>query len=408
MQDLSSRRLRPEVLAVLLGTAATTPRPQLNIHDITRLAIRDAIPWVRELVLTDLQRTYCEELQKEILKRLDFLDQVGLGYLSLDRESGSLSGGEAQRIRLATQIGAGLAGVLYVLDEPSIGLHPADNERLIGTLKRLRDLGNSVLVVEHDEDTMRAADWIIELGPGAGPLGGRIIAEGTPAQVMRNEHSTTGAYLDHRISIPVPRTRIPWRGSQKQLLVDESASHRDEPDCITIHGAREHNLRNVTVSFPLGSFVCVTGPSGSGKSSLVDAILRRASCGTSTTPRTSPVSMTISPGCMAWTRWWSSTSLPSAAVRAPTPPPMPGPSRPSGISLPSSPPPGFAGMTPAASASTSPGAVVRSVAEMVCSRLTCTSSATCRSRAISVRAAVTMQRPWRSPTKGAASPRCWR
>ncbi len=270
------RRLRPEVLAVLLGTAATTPRPQLNIHDITRLAIRDAIPWVRELVLTDLQRTYCEELQKEILKRLDFLDQVGLGYLSLDRESGSLSGGEAQRIRLATQIGAGLAGVLYVLDEPSIGLHPADNERLIGTLKRLRDLGNSVLVVEHDEDTMRAADWIIELGPGAGPLGGRIIAEGTPAQVMRNEHSTTGAYLDHRISIPVPRTRIPWRGSQKQLLVDESASHRDEPDCITIHGAREHNLRNVTVSFPLGSFVCVTGPSGSGKSSLVDAILRRA------------------------------------------------------------------------------------------------------------------------------------
>ncbi|HSJ04827.1 MAG TPA: excinuclease ABC subunit UvrA [Verrucomicrobium sp.] len=269
------RRLKPEVLAVLIATEAEGQSPKLNIHDFTRLAIRDATPWISKLVLTDLQRTYCAELQREILKRLEFLEQVGLSYLSLDRESGSLSGGEAQRIRLATQIGAGLAGVLYVLDEPSIGLHPSDNERLIGTLKRLRDLGNSVLVVEHDEDTMRASDWLIELGPGAGPQGGHILAQGTPVQVMKDQRSTTGAYLDHRLTIPVPRIRNAWRGAQRSLQIGDSRSTSEDPDCITVHGAREHNLRNVTVSFPLGCFICVTGASGSGKSSLVDTILRR-------------------------------------------------------------------------------------------------------------------------------------
>lgn len=285
------KRLRPEVLGVKLQSTVNGQQPELNIRDFTLLAIRDAIPWIKELTLTELQQTYCLELKREILKRLEFLDEVGLGYLSLDRESGTLSGGEAQRIRLATQIGAGLAGVLYVLDEPSIGLHPADNERLIGTLKRLRDLGNSVLVVEHDEDTMRAADWLIELGPGAGPQGGRIVAQGTPEKITQEQASLTGAFLDGRASIPVPKVRMAARATQQDLLLQASlppirnpktgkreprSGNRELPNTLTVHGAAEHNLRNLTVSFPLGRFICVTGASGSGKSSLVDTILRRA------------------------------------------------------------------------------------------------------------------------------------
>lgn len=280
------KRLRPEVLAVKLESMVKGQEAEVNIRDFTRLAVRDAIPWMQGIVLTDLQRTYCVELQREILKRLEFLHEVGLGYLSLDRESGTLSGGEAQRIRLATQIGAGLAGVLYVLDEPSIGLHPADNERLIGTLKRLRDLGNSVLVVEHDEDTMREADWLIELGPGAGPQGGHIIAQGTPTQVMRDKDSLTGAFLAGRAAIPVPKTRLTTRTVQQELALQNApapmrrrslpAVSNDPDAALIIHGAAEHNLRNLTVAFPLGRFICVTGASGSGKSSLIDTILRRA------------------------------------------------------------------------------------------------------------------------------------
>jgi len=262
------KRLKPEVLGVLL----TSGKTKLHIHDCTNLAIRDAIPWINHLQLTSLQRSYCEDLQREILKRLRFLEAVGLGYLALNRQSGTLSGGEGQRIRLATQIGAGLAGVLYVLDEPSIGLHPVDNERLIGTLKHLRDLGNTVLVVEHDDETMRAADWIVELGPGAGPLGGSIIAEGTPLEVIAQSQSLTGGYLSGRHRIPVPAHRVPPRAIQGKLMEDASS-----PDgaWLTVHNATEHNLRGVTVSFPLGCFVCVTGASGSGKSSLVDTVLRR-------------------------------------------------------------------------------------------------------------------------------------
>jgi excinuclease ABC subunit A len=281
------KRLKPEVLGVKLQSTVKGQRSEVNIREFTLLAIRDAIPWMQQLVLTDLQRTYCAELQREVLKRLEFLDEVGLGYLSLDRESGTLSGGESQRIRLATQIGAGLAGVLYVLDEPSIGLHPADNERLIGTLKRLRDLGNSVLVVEHDAETMRAADWLIELGPGAGPQGGRIMAQGTAATVMRDASSLTGAFLDGRASIPVPKVRMAARATQQDFLLHASLPKPKKPlppsalrpppsDILTVHGSREHNLRDITVSFPLGRFICVTGASGSGKSSLVDTILRRA------------------------------------------------------------------------------------------------------------------------------------
>jgi excinuclease ABC subunit A len=294
----SGKRLKPEVLGVTLEAIVKGQQSKVNVYEFTRLAVRDAIPWTEGLVLTDLQKKYCTELQKEILKRLAFLDEVGLGYLTLDRESGTLSGGEAQRIRLASQIGAGLAGVLYVLDEPSIGLHPVDNERLIGTLKRLRDLGNSVLVVEHDEDTIREADWLIELGPGAGPHGGRIVAQGPAAELMKQRDSLTGSWLDGRSGIPVPKVRrssgisvndttqgaadgdnLTLEAEGPTSKVRRPRFQRAAPVAghpLTIHGASEHNLRNVTVSFPPGCFICVTGPSGSGKSSLIDTILRRA------------------------------------------------------------------------------------------------------------------------------------
>jgi excinuclease ABC subunit A len=256
-------RLKPESLAVKLSAQAQ----ELNIHDFTALQTRDALQWMRELEVTEQQKAYVGELQREIVKRIEFLEQVGLGYLALNRESGTLSGGEMQRIRLASQIGAGLAGVLYVLDEPSIGLHPRDNERLIQTLLRLRDLGNTVLVVEHDEATMRAADHIIELGPGAGPHGGKVTAQGTPAQIAANPNSISGSYLSGKIRIE-PKA-LP------QTLIPEPSGPRSKHS-LTIHGATEHNLRNVTAAFPLGSFTCVTGPSGSGKSTLVDDILMRA------------------------------------------------------------------------------------------------------------------------------------
>lgn len=201
------------------------------------------------------------EVIKEIRARLGFLKNVGLGYLTLNRESGSLSGGEAQRIRLATQIGAGLVGVLYILDEPSIGLHQRDNERLLKTLEGLRDLGNSVLVVEHDEDTIRRADYILDLGPGAGVRGGELVAAGTLEEVLKNPRSLTAKYLTGELTVPIPRKRI-----------KPSA----ERGWIEVLGATENNLQNVDARIPLGTLTCVTGVSGSGKSTLVDDILRRA------------------------------------------------------------------------------------------------------------------------------------
>jgi excinuclease ABC subunit A len=259
------KRLRPVSLAVKLSSGAA----ELNIHDLCALSIRDAAVWVEGLELTAHEKQYCGELQREIGKRLEFLNQVGLGYLALNRESGTLSGGETQRIRLATQIGAGLAGVLYVLDEPSIGLHPADNERLIGTLLRLRDLGNTVLVVEHDEAMMRAADHLIEMGRGAGPQGGQVVAEGTLQEVKSNRASLTGDYLASRLSIAVPKVRV----SPPVMLPGEVSSGIG---WLTVNEAQENNLKKVTASFPMGCFTCVTGPSGSGKSTLVDDILMRA------------------------------------------------------------------------------------------------------------------------------------
>ncbi len=255
-------RLKPEILAVTIKEKGGR---ESNIHQFCELTIAAAAHFVRQLELAETQRAIVSEVVQEIRSRLEFLLEVGLEYLTLNRESGSLSGGEAQRIRLATQIGSGLAGVLYVLDEPSIGLHQRDNARLIGTLRRLRDLGNSVIVVEHDEETIRAADHILDLGPGAGPRGGEIVAEGTLEEVLRAQNSPTAAYLSGRSRITVPRQRVAPRPAN------------DFSDgWLTIEGATENNLKNVTAAFPLGCLTCVTGVSGSGKSTLVDDILRRA------------------------------------------------------------------------------------------------------------------------------------
>jgi excinuclease ABC subunit A len=256
-------RLRPEILAVtvrgVLTRENTSPAPtELSIRQVCSLTVADARAFIENLILTPQQQLIVGEVTREILARLGFLVEVGLGYLNLDRESGTLSGGEAQRIRLATQIGSGLAGVLYVLDEPSIGLHQRDNDRLIATLRRLRDLGNSVIVVEHDEDTIRAADFVLDLGPGAGVRGGEIIAQGSVQELLDNPASLTAQYLSRKLRIPIPKRRVP------------------PTQWLTITGATENNLASIDASFPLGCFTCVTGVSGSGKSTLVDDILRRA------------------------------------------------------------------------------------------------------------------------------------
>ncbi len=242
-------RLKPEVLAVLVGGR--------SIADVCRMPLREARDFLDALELGARERAIATQVLKEIQDRLGFLLDVGLDYLSLERPAGTLSGGEAQRIRLATQIGSGLVGVLYVLDEPSIGLHQRDNRRLIDTLTRLRDLGNTLIVVEHDEDTIRTADWIVDIGPGAGEHGGRVVHSGDLDGLLASDESVTGAYLAGRRSIPMPAERRAPDPSRE----------------ITVVGAREHNLRGIDVSFPLGCLVAVTGVSGSGKSTLVNAIL---------------------------------------------------------------------------------------------------------------------------------------
>src|SRR5881275_3166224 len=261
-------RLRPEILAVTIsakpGTETRTERT-LNIHQFTELTVEAAAEFISQIALSTQQMQIASEVVREIESRLQFLLEVGLGYLTLDRESGTLSGGEAQRIRLATQIGAGLVGVLYILDEPSIGLHQRDNERLLATLEGLRDLGNSVLVVEHDEETIRRADYVVDLGPGAGVHGGEVVVAGTLPEVLAHPRSMTADYLSGRARIAIPRQRVAPR----------SINHTSE-GWLTIVGASENNLKNVNASFPLGCFICVTGVSGSGKSTLVDDILRRA------------------------------------------------------------------------------------------------------------------------------------
>src|SRR5213595_1132830 len=243
-------RLKPEVLAVTVGGK--------SIHEFTKLSVTAALRFLDSLDLTETELLIGARIVKEIRERLTFLDNVGVGYLQLDRAAKTLSGGEAQRLRLATQIGSQLVGVLYILDEPSIGLHQRDNDRLIGTLERLRDLGNTVLVVEHDEQMMRSADWLVDMGPGAGEHGGHVVAEGSARDVERNKNSVTGQFLSHRREIPVPERR------------------GDELGSFWVRGASQHNLKNIDVKFPVCKFVVVTGVSGSGKSTLVNEIVHKA------------------------------------------------------------------------------------------------------------------------------------
>jgi excinuclease ABC subunit A len=247
----NGKRLQPSSLAVTVR--------DVGIADFTGLSVTRALPLVKGWKLNEREQQIAGRVLEEIGNRLEFLSAVGLDYLSLDRSAATLSGGEAQRIRLATQIGSKLRGVLYVLDEPSIGLHPRDNDRLLDTLTRLRDLGNTVLVVEHDADTIERADYVVDLGPGAGRLGGELVAQGTPKQIRNNPGSLTGRYLSRTVEIPIPSVRRKGNGQK-----------------ITIKGAREHNLKNINVDFPLGLFTVITGVSGSGKSTLVNDILYRA------------------------------------------------------------------------------------------------------------------------------------
>ena len=244
----NGKRLNPNILAVTVG--------DINIDEFCAMSIEEALNYINDFQPTGMEKVISNEIIKEIKARLGFLQSVGLEYLTLSRKSGSLSGGEAQRIRLATQIGSALVGVLYILDEPSIGLHQRDNTKLIATLKQLRDIGNTVIVVEHDEETMLESDYIVDIGPGAGIHGGEIVAAGTPEEVMNSPKSITGAYLARRMLIKVPEERRKGNGH-----------------VLTVKGAHEHNLKNIDVSIPLGCFTCVTGVSGSGKSSLVNGII---------------------------------------------------------------------------------------------------------------------------------------
>ena len=244
------QRLKPEALAVTVGDK--------NIYEVTSMSISSLSEFLEGLQLSETQQLIGEQVLKEIKARVGFLVNVGLDYLTLARATGTLSGGEAQRIRLATQIGSGLVGVAYILDEPSIGLHQRDNDKLLGTLKHLRDLGNTLIVVEHDEDTMRAADCVVDIGPGAGEHGGQLVAIGTAEEIMQNPNSITGQYLSGKIKIPVPEVR------------------RKPTGFLTIRKAAENNLKNIDVKIPLGVMTCVTGVSGSGKSSLVNEILYKS------------------------------------------------------------------------------------------------------------------------------------
>jgi excinuclease ABC subunit A len=255
-------RLKPEVLAVTVG--------EKNIHEFTKLSITRALEFIEDLGLTETEQMIGVRIVKEIRERLTFLDDVGVGYLNLDRGSATLSGGEAQRLRLATQIGSQLVGVLYILDEPSIGLHQRDNDKLIGTLERLRNLGNTVVVVEHDEQMMRSSDWLVDMGPGAGEHGGHVVAEGSATKVMRNKKSITGQFLAGTRSIAIPERRS------------------DDNGWFSVLGAAENNLKEIDVDFPIGKFVAVTGVSGSGKSTLVNEIIYKALANELSKTRTRP------------------------------------------------------------------------------------------------------------------------
>lgn len=248
------KRLKEEVLAVRING--------LNIAEVTDLSIRESLKFFENLKLTERQELIAHQILKEIVERLKFLQDVGLNYLTLSRSAGTLSGGESQRIRLATQIGSSLVGVVYVLDEPSIGLHQRDNAKLLKTLRNLTDLGNTLIVVEHDEETMYSADYIVDVGPGAGTHGGYIVAEGTVEDIKKSEESITGQYLSGRKKIEVPANRRKPNGKWVEII-----------------GANENNLKNIDVKIPLGVFTCITGVSGSGKSTLINEILYKSLAG---------------------------------------------------------------------------------------------------------------------------------
>ena len=378
-------RLKPESLAVTVGGR--------NIYELCSLSIANAVDAMGELELSDREHMIADRVFKEVRERMQFLLDVGLDYLSLARSAGTLSGGEAQRIRLASQIGSGLVGVLYVLDEPSIGLHQRDNQRLIGTLERLRNLGNTVIVVEHDEETIRSADYVVDIGPGAGEHGGTVVHAGPVTGrggLLSNKASITGQYLSGKRSIPVPSRRRPGSG-----------------DVVTVRGAREHNLHDIDVSFPLGCLVAVTGVSGSGKSTLVNDILLRV-----LGPEAAPGQDAARPAPQGRGRpvpRQGGRRRPGphrAHARGRTRPPTPACSTTSASSSPRRPRPRSGATNPAGSPSTCGAAAARPAPATAPSKSRCTSCPTSTSRARSATAPATTVTRSRSPSAARPSPTC--
>ena len=374
-------RLKPEALCVKIDGK--------HIGEISELSVRRAGEWFESVpaALNTQQNEIATRVLKEIRERLSFLIDVGLNYLTLSRSSGTLSGGESQRIRLASQIGSGLTGVLYVLDEPSIGLHQRDNARLLDTLKRLRDLGNTVIVVEHDEDAIRLADYVLDIGPGAGMHGGHIVADGTPAEIMRNPNSLTGKYLTGELAVEVPERRPP--------------NHRRT---IKVVNARGNNLKNISAEIPLGLFTCVTGVSGGGKSTLLIDTLYKAIARKLNGASEGAAPTTASRGWSTSTRSSTSTSRRSAAHRARTPRPIPARSRRSANGSRAFPKPRRVATSPGASPSTSRVAAARPARATASSKSRCTFCPMSTSPATSARASATTARRWKCCSRASRSP----
>ena len=375
------RRLRPEVLAVTLGG--------LNIAEFAEKSVVKAMEFLHTLKLTEMQHKIGDRVIKEIMDRLGFLQSVGLEYLTLSRSSGTLSGGESQRIRLATQIGSSLMGVLYILDEPSIGLHQRDNDKLLATLGRLRDLGNTLIVVEHDEDTMFAADHIVDIGPGAGRNGGEVVFEGTIDELLKSDKSITGQYLSGKKFIPVPEIRRKGNGKS-----------------ITVKGCAVNNLKHTDFTIPLGTLTCVTGVSGSGKSSFVNEMYKSWPL-SSMAQRPVPVRTTHSSASRIWIRSSTLTSRPSGARRAPIRRPIRACSTTSANCSPKRQTRRHAATMQVVSPSMSRAAAARRVRVTACSKSRCTSCRMFMCRAMCARGAAITRRRSRCATRAKTSTKCW-